>query len=84
MAHALEIVPNNFKKGDRVQHLDTGQFATVLEDQNHDLFVEIKWDKNPSGLPESFMAEAFRIAPWHEINIKDFDRREVLGEFHDE
>lgn len=80
MAHAIEIEPNNFKKGDRVQHLDTGWFATVAEDQNKGLFVKIIWDKSHTGPAEEYMAEAFRVAPWHGINIKDLVRHEVLTE----
>lgn len=71
MAHAIEIEPNNFKKGDRVQHLGTGQFATVTEDMTDDsILVKINWDKYP-GQFETNQAEAFRIAPWHEINIME-------------
>jgi uncharacterized protein YciI len=78
MAHELEIFPNNFKKGDRVQHLRSGQFATVTQDMDADtIMVWIAWDKNPSGVAESYMAEAFRVAPWHEINAVEIIERKV-------
>lgn len=79
MAHAIEIEPNNFKKGDRVQHMRSGQFATVAEDQNKEPFVKVIWDKNPSGYAESYMAEAFQIALWHEIHIRDFAAAGLLS-----
>ena len=64
MAHEIEVVPNNFKKGDRVQHIRSGKFATVAEDQYDSFFVHIVWDHKPDAEPMSYVADAFRTAPY--------------------
>lgn len=76
MAHEIVVEPNNFKKGDRVQHLRSGNFATVTEDMSPiSVMVFIVWDTVPDAEPESYMAEAFRTAPWHEINAVEIIER---------
>lgn len=67
MAHPIDAVPNHtFKKGDKVQHLGTGWFATVTEDQIDPEIIKINWDVKPEG-PQAYMVRAFRVAPWHGV-----------------
>lgn len=71
MAHPIPAPKNPiFKKGDRVQHADSGIFGTVYQDQTDPLLVHLNWDKYP-GQIECYKSDAVRVAPWHEINIME-------------
>lgn len=70
MAHNIDAVPNHtFKKGDKVQHIGSGLFATVVEDQTDPTIIKINWDERPEG-PQDYRSDAFRVAPWHGLNVK--------------
>jgi hypothetical protein len=72
MPHDIGTAPKHiYKKGDKVQHNASGQFATVAEDQTDPLIVKIKWDERSEG-PQDYRSDAFSVAPWHGINVKEY------------
>lgn len=72
MPHDIGPAPKHiYKKGDRVQHIGCGLFATVVEDQTDPLIITINWDERPEG-PQDYRADAFAVAPWHGINFKEY------------
>lgn len=72
MPHDIGPAPKHtYKKGDRVQHIGCGLFATVVEDQTDPLIITINWDERPEG-PQDYRADAFAVAPWHSINFKEY------------
>ena len=71
MPHDIGPAPkHNFKKGDRIQNIDSGNFGTVYQDQTDPLVVHLVWDSEPS-VVVCHKADSVRVAPWHEINLKD-------------
>jgi hypothetical protein len=62
---APDLIP--FKKGDRVQNLDSGNFGTVYQDQTDPLLVHLVWDAEPN-VVVCHKADSVRVAPWHEVN----------------
>lgn len=74
MPHPIPNQPkNDYKKGDRVQNIDSGNFGTVSQDQTDPLLVHIIWDAEPN-VDVVHKADSVRVAPWHEINFKDYTR----------
>lgn len=60
-----------YKKGDRIQHIETGIFGTIHKDQTDLSLVDLCWDKTPN-VVECFKHDAVRIAPWHEVSVIAF------------